>query len=98
MASTRGPKHGAGITHKVLLQVIDWNKKETTYYKVKSYALLESLMRMPSTSNRLNVADKQMEAKIKKELEHFWEHGMHQTEDIMKFDLMYVLELGLCQE
>lgn len=86
------------IPHKVILQVVDYDKKTTHYYRVTSYKLLEGLLRMPSTNQRINIADKAMEQKLRVEMRAFWEHGMRETEDYNKADALYILELGLCKE
>lgn len=82
------------ITHKVILQVVDYNKRETTYYRVNSYKLFESLMRLGQGSMVINKLDAQLTHQIREELKTWWNHDLQRTEDYLSPDLMYILELN----
>lgn len=91
---TRGPRFSQRkITHKIILQVVDYSKRETTYYKVNSYKLFESLLRLGTGSMTINKLDPALTLKIKEELKVWWEHDLQRTEDFLRPDLMYILEL-----
>lgn len=90
----KGPQTGVTLPYKVLLLVVDYTTKTTTYYRVNSYKLLESLMKMPNTSGKINVADKAIEMKMREELKDFWLRGMTMTEDTTNPHFTYTLELG----
>lgn len=95
MRTSSGPRYvKRSISHKVILQVVDYVKRETTYYKVNSYKLFESLMRLGQGSMVINKLDPQLTHQIREELKVWWEHDLQRTEDYLSPDLMYIIEIN----